>query len=224
MDRRPACSGASGRDAGECVLLPVVPPLEERQHLAPRRHVAPRQRRPPWRWAAAPLAAAAALLLVVRLSAPGPEPDRPRGGGIIVDSSGVGDSAPADSAPATTPDTSPLLTGVDPGALVALRATPEGLVVRLAASSPQLGPLQVRALHSAVTVLQREPTSRAVIRYVDPSFNHGSESWRLATRAADRLARGGIESERIRWVRVQAVDTVGLPPHLEAVEVVVHGP
>jgi hypothetical protein len=167
------------------------------------------------------------VLLVARIAfeneRPGDDPGRVRGGGAE-DSVTVQDSVAGDSVRVTSPDSARATGGTAVGSLVSLRRTPDGLVIHLAAASTSLDTQQVQALDSIVSVLRRDSTRRAVIRYVDPAFNRESDSWRLAVRATDHFTLRGIDPARVRSVRVQAVNKAELPRYLDAIEVVVNWP
>ncbi len=149
------------------------------------------------------------------------EPGGLRGARISADSSPASDWSAAGARRVTKADSSRVSGGAEPGSFVVLRETQEGLVIRLATASRFLDPRQAQALDSAVRVLRQNPERQTFIRYVDPSFNRESGSWHLAVRAEEHLVGGGIAPERIRLVRLQALEGAELPPHLGAVEVVV---
>jgi hypothetical protein len=150
--------------------------------------------------------------------------DRLRGVDVTRDSSAGRSSPKVGSAGATGADSSTPTRGAARGSVVVLRESSDGFGVRLAFISRGLDRRQIVALDSAVLVWQRAPERRVVIRYADLSFNRESDSWRLALRAKAQLESRGVLPARIRLVRVQAVNTMGLLPQADAVEVLVQRP
>jgi hypothetical protein len=86
---------------------------------------------------------------------------------------------------------------------------------------PALDAQQAAALDSAAALLRHDPARRVLIRYTTPVLGQPSNSSRLAQRAWDRLVARGVDADRMRRVRVTAVNGTGLLPGLDAIEVVV---
>jgi type IV pilus biogenesis protein CpaD/CtpE len=112
----------------------------------------------------------------------------------------------------------------DSGVLVSLHESKDGVAREGRTLARGLDTQQERALNLVVYFLRYDTASRALIRYVDPSSNHESDSWRLAWKAADRLEVRGIDRERVTLLRVPALSHAETPPRLDAIEIVVNRP